>query len=180
MSAKNITVHVKMDRRTLRSFALFDTFILRKRWMRPAIFGGIFLIFALICFLATDKEQNTLLGVVMLLIALGMPSVYVGMFLSGVKKQAKKLRLDPPRAVYTLILSEQSVTIHNDLKAETDVTLPWDKLPAAFRVRRAIYLYAAPTRAFILPDGQADAPQDEVWQRIVDHVPTGRAKVAKG
>ena len=175
MAGKNITVHVKMDRKILRSFALFDTFLLRKRWIKPAIFGGAFLIFALICFLATDKEQNTLLGTVMLLIGLGMPAVYVGMFLSGVKSQAKKLRLDPPRAVYTLTFSPENVKIHNDLKVEEDVTLPWDKIPAAFRVRNAVYLYAAPTRAFILPDGQADAPADELWRMIVEKLPKGRA-----
>ena len=67
------------------------------------------------------------------------------------------------------------VKIHNDLKVEEDVTLPWDKIPAAFRVRNAVYLYAAPTRAFILPDGQADAPADELWRMIVEKLPKGRA-----
>ena len=70
MKKNTITVPVRMDYKTLRSFSLFDTFLLKKHWIRPTIFGGIFLVFAIICFAATDRQQNWLLGSVMLLIAL--------------------------------------------------------------------------------------------------------------
>lgn len=179
MSSKTITVHVKMDYKTLRSFSMFDTFLLKKRGVRPLIFGAIFLFFAIICFAATDKEQNWLLGTVMLLIAVGMPSVYVGFFLSQVKGLAKKLKLNPPRAVYTLAFNDQQVTIRNDLKQEDTVELPWDHIAAAFRVKKAIYLYATPMKAFILPDGQADATPDELWAMMVKKLPEGRARVKK-
>lgn len=172
MPSKTITVHVKMDYPILRSFSLFDTFLLRKRWIRPALFGSLFVIFAIICFAATTKEQNVLMGSVLLAIGVGMPAVYVGMYLSGVKSQAKKLCL--PRKAYTVALSRERVTITNDMKKEEDVVLEWTKLPAAFRVRKAVYLYATPTRAFILPDGQADATPDEVWDMIVENMPKGR------
>ncbi len=179
MKNQRITAHVKMDYKTLRAFSLFDTFFLRKGWIRPTIFGDAFVLFALICFLATGKEQNWLLGIVLLVIGVGMPTVYVGMFLSGVKARAKKLRLDPPRPVYTLNLSDSSVTIHNDMKQEPDVELPWQKIPAAFRVKNAVYLYATPAKAFILPDGQADASPADVWAFIASHLPEGRANVRK-
>ena len=116
----------------------------------------------------------SLLGTVMLLIGLGMPAVYVGMFLSGVKGQAKKLKL--PRKVYTLTFSKSGVHISNDLKPEEQVDLEWQKIPAAFRCRNAIYLYAAPTRAFILPDGQGDASPDELWAMMEKHLRKGRAQ----
>ena len=174
MKKNTITVPVRMDYKTLRSFSLFDTFLLKKHWIRPAIFGGIFLVFAIICFAATDKQQHWLLGSVMLLIAIGMPAVYVGMFLSQVKAQAKKLRL--PRRVYTLLFSEDGVIITNDMKQEERAQLAWEKIPAAFRRKNAIYLYAAPTRAFILPDGQADATPDQLWTMLEEHMRQGRAK----
>ena len=174
MKKNTITVPVRMDYKTLRSFSLFDTFLLKKHWIRPTIFGGIFLVFAIICFAATDRQQNWLLGSVMLLIAIGMPAVYVGMFLSQVKAQAKKLRL--PRRVYTLLFSEDGVMITNDMKQEERAQLMWDKIPAAFRRKNAIYLYAAPTRAFILPDGQADATPDRLWAMLEEHMREGRAK----
>lgn len=174
MENKVITVPVRMDYKTLRDFSLFDTFVLKKHWFKPTIFGAAFLIFAIICFAATDKEQNWLLGTVMLLIGLGMPAVYVGMFLSQVKSQAKKLRL--PRKVYTLTFTTESIRISNNMKQEEQVTLEWPKVPAAFRCKKAIYLYAAPTRAFILPNGQADAAQDELWTMLESGLREGRAR----
>lgn len=176
MKKSVITVPVRMDYRTLRKFSLFDTFLLKKHWIRPTVFGAVFLIFAIICFAATGKEQNWLLGTIMLLIALGMPAVYVGMFLSQVKAQAKRLRLDPPRRVYTLTFSAGGVHITNDMKADEQADLEWKKIPAAFRRKDAIYLYAAPTRAFILPDGQADATQDELWAMMEKHLRKGCAR----
>lgn len=178
MSLKTITVHVKMDRKTLRSFAVFDTFLLKKQWKRPLGFAGILIAFALISFLS-GKTQSVMLGSVLLIVGLGLPFTYVTMFLSQVKEQAKKMRLDPPRKVYTLTLDDGGVTIRNDMKVEADVHLEWDKIPAAFRMRKAVYLYASPVKAFILPDGQADASPAEVWDFIVKHLPEGRANVKK-
>lgn len=178
MSARTITIHVKMDRKSLRSFALFDTFLLKKQWKKPAGFAGILLVFAAVCFLS-GKPQSGLIGSVLLVLGIGLPVVYVAMFLSQVKERAKKMRLDPPRKVYTLTLAPDGVTIRNDMKAEADVRLEWDKIPAAFRMRRAVYLYASAAKAFILPDGQADASPAEVWDFIVKHLPEGRANVKK-
>lgn len=176
MKKSVITVPVRMDHQTLREFSLFDTFILKKHWVRPTVFGVIFLVFAVICFAATGKEQHWLLGSVMLLIAIGMPAVYVGMFLSQVKAQARQLRLDPPRRVYTLTFSGSGVHITNDMKADEQADLEWKKIPAAFRTKKAIYLYAARTRAFILPDGQGDATQDELWAMMEKHLRKGCAR----
>ena len=120
---------------------------------------------------AAGRDQSWLLGAVLLLIAVGMPAVYVGMFLSGVKGQAKKLKL--PRRVYTLNFSAAGVHIVNNLKPDEQVDLDWKKIPAAFRCKNAIYLYAAPSRAFILPEGQADAPTDELWAMMEKHLRKG-------
>ena len=44
--------------------------------------------------------------------------------------------------------------------------LPWEKVFGAWRHKEAIYLYATPARAFILPDGQADASPDMLWRTL--------------
>ena len=176
MSRKNVTVHVKMDYKTLRAFSLFDTFLLKKAWRRPAIFGGIFLISAIICFCLTNRDQNVFMGTILAVIGIGMPLVYVMMFLSGVKQQAKKLRL--PRRVYTLAFSAGGIRITNDLKAEETVQLEWSRVHALYRRKGAIYLYAAPTRAFILPDGQADASPDELWSLLTESARQARGQAA--
>ncbi len=175
MSREIITVHVKMDLKTLRSFAVFNDIILKKRFVRPAVFAAILLFFSIICY-ASGKEQSALLGTLLMVLALGMPLVYFGTFLSQIKSQAKKLRLNPPRKVYTLALKPDGVHIQNDMRKEENVDLPWDKWHGAYRLNTAIYLYATPQRAFILPNGQADAAPQEVWQLIETHLPQGRAQ----
>jgi len=174
MNAKTITVHVKMDAKTLRAFSLFDTFRLKKQWKRPVLFGAILVAFAIACFL-TGKAQSAMIGSLLLIVGLGLPFVYVSMFLSQVKEQAKKMRLNPPRRVYSLSFTPEKITVTNDIKKEETVTLEWEKLSGAFRVKKAVYLYATRTRAFILPNGQADAPDDELWALIVSGLPQGRA-----
>jgi len=108
----------------------------------------------------------------LLAIAVALPFSYVFIFLSGVKEQAKKLKL--PRRVYTLTFSPGGVSISNDIKKDEVVWLEWNKVHALHRRRGAIYLYAAPTRAFILPDGQADVSQDELWLMLTDRVRAAR------
>ena len=174
MARRSITVHVKMDRKTLRSFAVFDTFILKKQWRRPAIFSLILLAFAGACLFFIDREQHVLIGSVLLAVAAVVPFSYVFMFLSGVKEQAKRMKL--PRRVYTLVISNSGVNIQNDIKKEETVWLDWSKVHALYRRKGVIYLYAAPTRAFILPDGQADASPDEVWQMLTERAAAAREK----
>lgn len=174
MSRTAVTAHVKMDYKTLRAFSLFDTFLLKKAWRRPTIFGGIFLSSAIICFFLTNRDQNVFMGVFHTIIGLGMPLVYVMMFLSGVKQQAKKLKL--PRNVYTLAFAPDGIRITNDMKKEETVQLEWARVHALYRRKGAIYLYAAPTRAFILPDGQADATPDALWQMLTERAQAARGK----
>lgn len=128
MQREIITIHVKMDRQTFRRFALFDTFRLKKRWCKPALFCAILLVFAAVAF-AAGREQSALIGSVLLLVGLGLPAVYVGTYLSQLNAQAKKLRLDPPRPVYTLRLAQEGVTIQNDMKAGSDRVARMEKHP---------------------------------------------------
>ena len=50
MTRDTVTTHVRMDAGIFRRFGFFDTFVLRRRWVSPAVFSGIFVIFAVICF----------------------------------------------------------------------------------------------------------------------------------
>ena len=45
---KEIVIPVKLDERTFKRFARFDMFVLRKKWVRPAVFSLILLGFAAI------------------------------------------------------------------------------------------------------------------------------------
>lgn len=170
LNKNSVTVHCRIDEKTFRHFALFDTFRLKKHWRLPTIFAVIMVGFGVVCY-CSGKPQSGLLGTVLTVIGLGMPAVYIGTFLSQVKKKAQALKLEKPRAMYTVVLEEENVNIHNDFRQESNVILPWDKVWGVVRVKNAIYLYATAARAFILPDGQADAEPDEIWQYLRDHLP---------
>ena len=124
----------------------------------------------------TSFEQNRLRGTVLLAIGLGLPIVYVLMFLIQIGDEVKKLQLKKPRKVYTLVFSNEKITVTNNLVKEDPITLEWQKLPVAFRRKNAIYLYVTRARAFVLPAGQADASDDELWAMFERNMQKGRAR----
>ena len=170
MSAeKQIRIPVRLDEKTFRRFARFDMFILRKKWIRPVIFCLILIAFAFVALL-TRKAQSGMIAAVLLAVGLGLPVVYFGTFISQVNMQALRQKLKPARNVYTVTLRENGILVENNQKKEDPLEMPWENIRRAFRKKKCIYLYVSPAKAFLLPDGQADAPDSEVWQYLTDHL----------
>ena len=67
-------------------------------------------------------------------------------------------------------LDFDGVSVTNDQKEEAAVQVPWKEVQAAFRVKGCVYLYVNAARAFLLPDGQGSAPQEEIWGYICKHM----------
>ena len=166
MDVEQITVRVRLDAKTFRRFSRFDALRLRRKWVRPAAFALILVAFAAAALL-TGKQQAGLIAAVLLAVGLGLPLVYFGTFFSQVNVQAAAQGLDRPRAVYTVRLDRGGVTVTSDRNPGERVALEWSKIPAAYRVRGCVYLYASPARAYLLPAGQADAPDDALWALLV-------------
>ena len=164
-----ITIPVKLDRVTFRRFASFDTFRRQRRWRMPVWFTVLFVSLSIFLFLQTDKPQSGLLGGVILAIGLGLPVIYFTSFFITLRENTIKHCL--PRQVYTVQLRDEDVHISSLINQNEELTLPWDKLHAAFRVQGAVYLYILPTRAFLLPDGQADVPDDDLWAFLEQKMP---------
>ena len=169
MDRARITVPVRLDAGTFKRFSRFDMFVLRRRWVRPAAFALILMAFAVVA-LPSGKAQSGLIASVLLAVGLGLPLVYVGTFLSQVNLQARRLKLDAPRLVYTVTLDFDGVRVVNHLKKEDAQTVRWADARAAFRRRDCFYLYVSPVRAYLLPSGQADAPDDAVWACLQAHM----------
>ena len=167
-----ITAHVKMDEKIFKRFSHWDTFHLRKRWRRPALFCAIMAAFAIVCFVLR-KEESVLIGSVLLIIALGLPLIWVGFYFSSVRLQAVQLKLEKPRPVYTIALGDD-IRIHNDLKPEPDVTVRWEQVFGIWRDKKATYLYVTAAKGFILPDGQYDTDLDALWYLFASHLPKER------
>ncbi len=162
---KEIIISVKLDERTFKKFAVFDMFILRKKWVRPVVFSLIMLGFAAVALLVR-KEQSGMIAAVLLAVGLGLPLVYAGSFLSQVNMQAVRWKLKPARNVYTVTLRDAGIAVINNQKKEDPLELGWPAVRKAYRKKGCIYLYVTDQKAFLLPDGQANASGEEVWQYL--------------
>lgn len=168
-SERNITIPVRLDEKTFKRFARFDMFTLRKRWVRPVIFSAILIAFAFVALL-TKKAQSGMIAAVLLAVGIGLPVVYFGSFFSQVNMQALQQKLKPPRNVYTVTLREEGIRVENNQRQEDVLEIEWAAVQKAFRRKGCIYLYVTPTKAFLLPEGQADAPDEEVWDYLTAHM----------
>lgn len=166
---KTITISVRLDEKTFKRFARFDMFILRKKWIRPVIFSAILIVFAFAALLIR-KEQSGMIAAVLLAVGIGLPVVYIGSFLSQVNMQALQQKLKPPRRVYTVTLREEGIRVENNQRQENPLEMEWPSIQKAFRRKGCIYLYVAPAKAFLLPDGQSDASDEEVWKFLTEHL----------
>ncbi len=166
---KEIRIDVRLDAGTFRRFALFDMLKLRKKARKPLVFALIFIAFAVVAMLFR-RQESALLASVLLAVGLALPLVYFGTFLSQVNLQAEKQKLKPPRRVYLITLGPEGVTAENTSRKEEPQFLPWEKVPAAYSRKGCVYLYVSPARAWLLPAGQADAPDDIVRQYLKSHL----------
>ena len=167
MAEKEIVIPVKLDAKTFKRFGWFNIFVLRKQWVRPAIFAAILAAFAVVALLS-GKSESLLIAIVLQAVGLGLPLVYVGTFLAQLNKQAEAQRL--PRRVYTVRLDFDGVHVTNDQKKESPLSVAWKDVQAAFHVRGCVYLYVSPVQAFLLPDGQANVPDVEVRDYLKEHM----------
>ena len=169
MKRTEYTIPVKLDAKTFRRFSYFDTLRLRKRWVRPVVFALILIAFAVVA-LVSGRAQAGLLAAVLMAVGLGLPLVWFGTWLSQVNLQVAQRGLDAPKRVYTVVLDFDGVQVTNDQRQESPLRVPWKDVQAAFRAKDCVYLYVTAARAFLLPGGQADAPDGDVWAYLVEHM----------
>ncbi|MGN0774428.1 MAG: hypothetical protein ACI4MP_11645 [Candidatus Ventricola sp.] len=172
MRTDTVTVHVRINAGIFRRFALFDTFRLKRRWVSPAVFCAVFLAFSFLC-MASGREQADLIGTILQIIGLGLPVCYVLSFMVQVHDQCRRLGLKTLRPAYTLNLCKTELRVINDMQKEPEVVLPYASLHGVWRASGAYYLYAAPARAFILPDGQCALSPAELYDLLTDRLPQG-------
>ena len=155
-------VRVMLDAAVFRRFTTFDILKRRKLWKSPVIFAAILSASAAVCFIMHRVRGAVFLGIVLLVVGLGVPVTYFSTFFLSLRKQIRINRLERPREVYTLVLTEVPEGIHVENEAEA-ADYPWDKTFHAYRDREAVYLYMTPDRAFILPDSSVSGDPEELW-----------------
>ena len=160
-----------IDQNDFFRFALFDTFRVKKRWKPPVLFACLMSAFALICFtFLRSRSQASLLGGVLLGVGLILPAVWLLLYLSSVRKEAKELGLSKEKTAYEIALSDRGVRVTRG--AETaDYT--WEKMFMAWRVKGGIYLYVLPARAFLMPEREES---EAAWAIILRALPEVKRK----
>ena len=170
---KSIAISVKLDAKTFRRFAFFDIFVIKKRGRKPILFSLILLAFAAVA-LFLKKEQSGMIAAVLLMVGLGLPILYIGTFISQLNLQAERFKLGKGRKVYAVTLDNSGVTVHNLQQKEEDLHLPWEDMWRAYQRKACVYLYASPAKAFLLPSGQADAPDQAVLEALKEKLPSSK------
>lgn len=147
---ESVTVEANISSDNFVRFALYDTFIMRKRWRAPGLFAAIMCGFSLVCFtLLRNREQSSLLGLVLLSVGLVLPTVWVLMFIASARAQAKKSRLTPYKAQYTVVFSENGFDV---VKDKERAKFAYKDIKRLVRRRDCVYIYVDTGRAFLLPD----------------------------
>lgn len=147
---ESITVEANISSDNFVKFALYDTFVMRKRWRTPALFAAIMGGFSLLCFtLLRNREQSSLLGLVLLSVGLVLPTVWVLMFIVSARAQARSSKLTPYKAQYTVTFSENGFEV---VKDKEHAKFTYGDIKRLVRRRDCVYIYVDAGRAFLLPD----------------------------
>lgn len=171
---KPIEIRVRLDARAFRRFCAFDTFRRQRRWFAPLMTGMVLVTLAVGGLLDMIPIGESASGVLMGL-GIAVPMAVFGLYVIQIEANIAAQHLKDAPEVYALRLTGEGLRITNSRKPEEPpVELPWDRLMAAFRRRDGVYLYAAPERAFILPNGQADAADEAVWRCIKKNMGEGK------
>lgn len=182
MNRKPMLISVRLDARSFRVFAIFDTFKRQKRWISPMIFSFILLASSVFCFSRQGDTQNAaLLGCVLLLIALGLPAVYFYSFFTSIRQQIQKMHLEKPVHVYSVELSGQrGVGFYpKDAKKAAEYH-SWETIYMAYRTKDAVYLYLTPGRALLMPDGLCGHTLDDIWNLLSELLPEEKLRCRSG
>ena len=175
MEHKEIEIPVRVNSTDFQEFALFDTMHRQGCWKRPVVFSAILIVSACICFALNNGEnQGGLLGWVLLIVGVGLPLTYFLHFFRSVRIQAKKMGLDQKRHVYTVRLTGEGVNCRPAVEDAEAVVTSWDQVAGAWRQPDAVYLYVQTYRAYILPNGQANVSDDELWAALGNYLPADR------
>lgn len=145
-----LTLEGNIDERDFLRFAVYDSFKRKKAWRNPLLFTLIMAAFALICFAGRKThEEAVFLGSVLLGIGLVLPVVWVGMYLSSVRRQARANGLSREKTQYIVTFTGDGLLV---TKGKEKASFSWSDIFLVHQGRGCLYLYVSAARAFLLPE----------------------------
>lgn len=173
MEQKTLLIQSKITPQVFREFALFDTMYRQKRYRSLLLFAAILAVFACVCFTQQGRnEQAILLGAVLLVVGLGLPTAYILFFLHSVHKKSKQLNLSSAPAAYTVSLSPEAVAV---TAGEQRAEYTWRDIIYVYRIKHSTCLYVSANRAYLLPVS-SQREEDKRWALISERVPAEKRR----
>ena len=169
----SIDISVRLDPKTFRRFCTFEALVRRRRWYMPVLFGMILITFAVAGLLGWLKIPSEFTGVLMGM-GIAFPAISFGLYKINVETQVRRRKLKTSPVVYRLKLDDDKVSVMDGETGGSKVPVRWEDLYAACLHKGDIYLYVNSERALIIPPGQADMSQDELWAYISERIGEGR------
>jgi len=169
MSNESVTVNVVMNDKIFYKFSKFESFRRRKAYLTPLIFATILTVSAII-FLFMG---GALPGAVLLFVGLGLPAYRISRILRAINAQIRILDLRNPKTVYSLHFTDISngIEVTNHGEGDDPLRYEWSSIFGVYRVKRCIYLYVLPEKAYLLPDGQTAEGTDALLRMLVKMLP---------
>ncbi len=156
-----------LTEKQMREFIGFDNTKKQKRWKQPVSLAVCLFMFATMCFAFQDTYSWAgTLGSVLCCGTVLIPIYYFNSYNTGVKAQVEKLKLNPPRQVYSIRLSDAANGIMFYYPDEKNYAgrYSWKNIDGVWKTKSAIYLYVTKHQALIIPDTVNE--YKEIWAFI--------------
>lgn len=168
--AKNyLRIPITLSANSFKTFANFDTMQRQKKWRYPVTAAVAFFIAAVALFSLQEKFPNAFIpGCIFIAVAAGISMNYFNNFSKSIQQQIEKMKLDPPRHVYTVELSDdaEGVKYYHPKELHPAGSYSWKSIYGAWRTKNAVYLYVNDQQALLFPLSTKKIDHDEIWAFI--------------
>lgn len=161
-----LRIPIILSANSFKAFANFDTMQRQKKWRYPVTASAAFFIAAVVMFSLQEKFPNGFIpGCIFIAAAAGISMNYFNNFNKSLQQQVEKMKLDPPRHVYTVELSDdaEGVKYYHPKELHPAGSYSWKAIYGAWRTRNAVYLYVSEQQALLFPLSTKKINQDEIW-----------------
>lgn len=160
---------IVLSEKQFKDFITYDNMKKQKRWKKCVSLAACLFMLATMCFAFQDSYSWAgTVGSVVCCFCVLIPVYYFNSYSNGVKKQIEKMKLNPPREVYSIRLSDSSNGIMFYYPKEKNYAgrYSWKNIDGVWRTKHAIYLYVTKQQALIIPDTVQD--YEDIWKFIVE------------
>lgn len=177
----NQNIDIILSKTGFKNFAIFDMAYKNKRWKLPVTAAVLFFVAASFMFAIQEKKENAfLVGTIFVIVAVGLGAGYFRNFFRSIPKEAEKMKIDPPRHVYSVNLIKDSnhILFYLPETKEPSERFAWKSIDGVYRTSKAIYIYVTPQRALLIPGTTQNLSLDDTWTFLQKKLPDERIHLA--